>query len=488
MSDKMSNQHIDTTERYSFSRINQCPTEEIEFFNETKLSTIYIHQGEAILEIRELSGEIQEVKLATGQGFVATPGCEYRLLTIKGFIAYVVSSNVVQGKPIFEIVDNGTIREEILLSGIKILKDVKKVQKPWGHELWIIWTRDYHVMKQIKMNKGNRSSLQIHKHKLETNYLESGEADLIEGFMVDPTWDAETMQKAVSEADLSKYVRKCAAGSYWTSHPGNVHRVTSISDYLAYEVSTPELDDVIRLSDDTARVSGRINSEHKSDNFIDLHHTENMQTDALVKLYLNEKAELLSNYPVKEISQAVELVWSAYINDKTIYALGNGGNAAYVANMITDLSMHPFVSDDKTKPLPAGIKRLRAINLAESPAAITAILNDIGADQIFGQQLINHMVKKDDVVFGFTGSGNSKNVLNALEIAKAFGATTIAITRGNGGKAKIVADLTIILPGTSNFPGQTGGNDFNFHYEDSLSTIAHMITGIIRQRVQRMYL
>lgn len=487
----MSIQHIDTTDRYSFCRINQIPKEIVPFFKETKLSTVYIHQGEAILEIRELTSTNQEVRLVNGQGFVATPGSEYKLSTTKGFIAYSVSSNVEHGKTIFEIVDNGTIKKEIPLSGIKILKNVKKVQKPWGQELWIIWTRDYHVLKQIKMNKGNRSSLQMHKYKLETNYLECGEADLIEGLIVEPTWDFEALQKAVSEAELLEYVRKCNTGSYWTSHPGNVHRVTAISDYLAYEVSTPELDDVIRFADDSDRESGRINSEHKSDNSdnrIVTQDTVGMQTEALVRLYLNEKAELLRNFPIIDISQAVELVWSAYMNDKTIYALGNGGNAAYVANMITDLSMHPFVSADKSKPLPAGVKRLRAINLAESPAAITAILNDIGSDQIFGQQLINHMVKEGDVVFGFTGSGNSNNVLNAFEIAKSFGATTIAITRGNGGKAKIVADLTIIIPGTSSFPGQTDGNDFNFHYEDSLSAIAHIMTGIIQQRVQRMYL
>src|SRR3989338_8054986 len=57
----------------------------------------------------------------------------------------------------------------------------------------------------------------------------------------------------------------------------------------------------------------------------------------------------------------------------------------------------------------------------------------------------------------------------------------------NGGKLKEMADYSIIIPGTSTFPGQTGGNDNNFHYEDYLSSISHMMTGILQKYVRAKY-
>jgi D-sedoheptulose 7-phosphate isomerase len=208
----------------------------------------------------------------------------------------------------------------------------------------------------------------------------------------------------------------------------------------------------------------------------------------LLDLYISEKIEVLKRLPVREISRVIDAVWSTYVNNGTIYACGNGGNAAYVSNMLTDFSMHPFVSDDKSSPLPKDIQRLRTYNMTAEPATLTAILNDIGSEEIFSQQLINNRIGPEDLVFGFTGSGNSKNILRAFEVAKDYNASTVAITRGSGGRAKELADYCIIIPGDSNFPGQTGANNNNFHFEDSLSYIAHMITGIMRKRINEKYI
>jgi len=207
-----------------------------------------------------------------------------------------------------------------------------------------------------------------------------------------------------------------------------------------------------------------------------------------LNLYIKEKIKVANNLPVDIIADVCELVWSAYKNKKTIYACGNGGNAGFVANLINDLANHPFVSEDKHNPLPESIPRLRAIDLTQSGAAITGITNDIGFDFIFSQQLINDCIKEGDVVFGFSGSGNSKNVLQAFNTAKSFNAYSVSISRGNGGKSKEMADYCILVPGTSKFPGQTGGNDNNFHFEDALSYIAHMITGIMCQKIKEKYL
>ncbi len=211
------------------------------------------------------------------------------------------------------------------------------------------------------------------------------------------------------------------------------------------------------------------------------------QTEQLIQLYVDEKKAIFDNFPTEDITKATEHVWTAYLNGGTIYACGNGGNAAYVSNLICDLAMHPFVSDDKSSTMAHDVKRLRTLDLVASGAVVTGVMNDLGSEEIFAQQLINDNVERYDVVFGFSGSGNSKNILRAFEKAKQYQATTIAITRGDGGKCKELADLCIVIPGSSNFPGQVGGNDNNFHFEDALSSISHMITGIMRQRVTELY-
>ena len=207
-----------------------------------------------------------------------------------------------------------------------------------------------------------------------------------------------------------------------------------------------------------------------------------------IELYINEKIEIEKNLPVDIIVSVCELVWVAYREGKTIYACGNGGNAGFVANLINDLANHPFVSEDKHNAIPENIPRLRAVDLTQSGAAITGITNDISFDHIFSQQMINDKLSEGDIVFGFSGSGNSGNVLQAFNTAKNFNSHTVSITRGNGGKSRELADYCILIPGTSTFPGQTGGNDNNFHFEDALSYIAHMITGVMFNKIKEEYL
>ena len=143
------------------------------------------------------------------------------------------------------------------------------------------------------------------------------------------------------------------------------------------------------------------------------------------QLYIDEKRSLLESFPVATIATVSDEVYKAYLEGKTIYACGNGGNAGFVANFINDISNHPFVGEDKSKPLPAGIPRLRALDLTSSGAALTGITNDLGFEHVFSQQLINDKIGAGDIVFGFSGSGNSGNVLKAFEVAKNVGAKVL---------------------------------------------------------------
>jgi len=82
-----------------------------------------------------------------------------------------------------------------------------------------------------------------------------------------------------------------------------------------------------------------------------------------------------------------------------------------------------------------------------------------------------------------SGSGNSKNVLEAFRVAKERDMKTILVTRNSVNNCNDFADLTISLEGTSEFPGQTGGNNNNFHFEDILSKITHIAVGLLKEKV-----
>jgi mannose-6-phosphate isomerase len=122
----------------------------------------------------------------------------------------------------------------------------KIVKKPWGKELWLE-QNDKFCYKRIYINENHRTSLQYHERKLETNYVISGLAEI---------WlENEDGQ-----------IEKCKAGpgAVITIQPGRKHRVIALTELVLQEVSTPEVDDVIRVEDDSHRGNGRIDSEHRT--------------------------------------------------------------------------------------------------------------------------------------------------------------------------------------------------------------------------------
>lgn len=209
-------------------------------------------------------------------------------------------------------------------------------------------------------------------------------------------------------------------------------------------------------------------------------------SEKLVSLYIKEQIEVAKHFPVEVVAHLCDIIVKAYDEGKTVYVAANGGPAGFCDNLDCDLFFHPFVSDDKSKPVPEGVKRMKVVNLAASPAKLTGAMNDLGPNFIFAQQLEGH-IEARDVFIGFSGSGNSGNILEAMRVARKYGATTVAITRGTGGACRPFADLPIVIPGTSSFPGQVGKNDNNFHFEDCLSSISHMAVGILQKHVREKY-
>ncbi len=205
-----------------------------------------------------------------------------------------------------------------------------------------------------------------------------------------------------------------------------------------------------------------------------------------VEMYLNEKIKILNDYPIQKVVDATELVFKTYENGNTIFAMANGGNAGTVDHLYCDFKHHPFVSEDKSKSLGANIKRLDFVNLCSSPSEITGLVNDFGVEEMYSNALLP-LVRENDLVMGFSGSGNSKNIINAFKVAKDKKAHTLSISKGNGGIASEIVDVSIVIPGNSNFPGQTGANDNNFHFEDEVLSINSMIVGLLKLKVSNEF-
>jgi len=162
-------------------------------------------------------------------------------------------------------VDGG--EAEILIAGTKVskikkkeikflsLNDLYNVIKPWGGETWINGRHPNYAFKIIKLNSGFKTSLQYHKKKLETNFLYKGIARL--------HFSAPNINKKnnFKNADIFEYIVQPLSTIFVKKN--SIHRVEAKTNLILYEISTPHLDDVIRIQDDTNRKDGLIKKEHK---------------------------------------------------------------------------------------------------------------------------------------------------------------------------------------------------------------------------------
>ena len=151
--------------------------------------------------------------------------------------------------------------------------------------------------------------------------------------------------------------------------------------------------------------------------------------------YFAKVAETLKKIDLKTIDNVIAFL-ECYNNDGTIYIMGNGGSGATASH----------VCGDYIKGVSYGLpKRFRVISLNDNMAGILAIANDLTFHDIFTEQL-KVGLKKNDIVLGISGSGNSQNVVNALTYAKQQNVKTIAFCGYKGGKIKDIADISVHIP------------------------------------------
>jgi D-sedoheptulose 7-phosphate isomerase len=133
------------------------------------------------------------------------------------------------------------------------------------------------------------------------------------------------------------------------------------------------------------------------------------------------------------VEQAIEWLREARDNGRNIFTCGNGGSAATASHFVCDIVKGASFGRDK---------RFRIQALTDNLATITAYSNDIGYDIVFLEQLKN-FAQPGDLVLAISGSGNSPNVLKAVEYANAMGCRTIGLTGRDGGKLGALSQLEI---------------------------------------------
>jgi D-sedoheptulose 7-phosphate isomerase len=149
-----------------------------------------------------------------------------------------------------------------------------------------------------------------------------------------------------------------------------------------------------------------------------------------IKEYLDKEIAVIKNLDCVTISNAINAIASAYHHDADIYIFGNGGSASIASHYVNDFNKG--VSEKVGR-------KFRMHCLSDNIALVTAIANDISYDEVFRFQL-EGVLRPNDLVIGISGSGNSPNVLNAIEYAKSLGVKTVGITGYTGGKLKQITD------------------------------------------------
>lgn len=183
------------------------------------------------------------------------------------------------------------------------------------------------------------------------------------------------------------------------------------------------------------------------------------------KSYKKNLVNIINGVSDREISDFIDVLLEARRKSATVYFIGNGGSASTASHFVNDLSIG-------TKSLD---RPFRAISLCDNQAVITAIANDYGYEYIFSKQL-SVLLKENDVVVAISASGNSPNLIQAFSIAKNKAAVTVGISAFDGGKLKVLADVSVYVPTKKGEYGPA---------EDVHMMLDHLVTGYLMNHVRQ---
>lgn len=165
-------------------------------------------------------------------------------------------------------------------------------------------------------------------------------------------------------------------------------------------------------------------------------------TELNAKQFMNRVCEEMQRIDTKEIECLANAIHRCYLEDRFVFLCGNGGSGSNASHLCEDLgkgTLRRCDFDDDTK------KRLKILSLTDNTPYILAWANDEGFDRVFLEQLKN-LASPGDLLIAISGSGNSPNILRAVEWANQHGMTTFGCTGFTGGKLRTMAHNSLHVP------------------------------------------
>ena len=182
-----------------------------------------------------------------------------------------------------------------------------------------------------------------------------------------------------------------------------------------------------------------------------------------IENYITGLQQTIDQLPHHLIADVIDVLHDARSKGSQVFIMGNGGSAATASHFVCDLAKNTRRE---------GLPHFRVIGLADNMAGFSAYANDEGYESVFSQQLAN-LIRPGDTVIGISASGNSKNVLNAIEEAQKHNATTIGFTGFDGGRLGQMVDINVHVK-----------SDIIEHVEDIHLILEHIIIKTIKEQTQ----
>jgi len=221
---------------YKYYYYQTCGEEDF-VFNELSSFTIYFNSVPSNASVNVVG--LAEI-ISSGDA-LQVEGQQIKILFKGGPICFILSGTTLSHPE----------KKGIVLNSYK---NLYRVVKPWGHEVWINGNHPCYALKEIYIKAGTKTSLQFHNFKQETNVLMKGIAKL--HYKINPQIANEQIKNSDIACTLLTPVSSVDV------LPKTVHRLEAVTDIVLYETSTPYLDDVIRILDDNKRPDGRLDFEH----------------------------------------------------------------------------------------------------------------------------------------------------------------------------------------------------------------------------------